>query len=355
MAEVPISNRVDVVVSLGTQPISTASFDSAVFVADLLDADFSDAYRVYTSLTEMVSDGFETTDKAYKFAALVFGGKFPARSLSVVKYGATNATPLTAVQALTGFFEVSQDGYFVGCDSHVDANVTAVAAYCESIDRIYVNATQQAGVLVPATTTDIGSVLQDASYDHVITLFNASADTSLAEGGIVGAMAAIPAGVSTLEDKTLVGVTVDNLNATQRSALEAKNVAYYVTIAGVNSVFNSKVASGQYLDTIIFSDWLKARLGEEIYSLMKRESDLGRKVSYDRAGIAKVTQACHKVIEQGLSNGSISNDVTPIVRAPSREEVSEAQRTARVLPDVVVEVLYSNAVHKVQVRAYVTV
>jgi hypothetical protein len=33
MAEVPVSSRVDVNVSIGSQPISTASFNSALFLA----------------------------------------------------------------------------------------------------------------------------------------------------------------------------------------------------------------------------------------------------------------------------------------------------------------------------------
>ena len=356
MAEVSIDNRVDVTVSLGTQPISTASFDSAAFLAETTDAAFPQQYKVYSSLKELTTDGFLTTSAAYKFAALAFGGNFPAKSVYVVKWGSTGVSPaLTPVQALTKLFEVTQVPYFVGCSSHTDANVTALAAFCEASDRMFVNSTQQAGTLVPATATDIGSVLEAAAYDHVITMYNAGADSSYAEGGIVGAMAAITAGVSTLEDKTLKGVTVDNLDSTQRSSLDSKNVAYYVTIAGVNSVFNSKVASGQFLDTIIFKDWLKARLGESIYGLLKRESDLGRKVSYDNAGFAKVRQACWNVIEQGIAVGSISEDIAPVVRTPNRNEISDANRAGRILPDVVVEVLYTNAVHKVLVRAYVTV
>lgn len=356
MASVPIESRVDVTVSLGTQPISTASFDSAVLAAVLTDAAFPQTYKIYTALTEIVADGFATTSALYKAAALVFGGNFRAKSLYVVKYGSTGvAVTKTPVQALTDLFNVDDTPYYVLCDSHTDANVTAIAAYAESLDKMYINSTQQAGALVSATTTDIGSVLQDAAYNHVLTIYNAAADSALAEAGVVGAMAALEAGTSTLEDKTLVGVTVDNLNATQRASLESKNVAYYMPIAGVNSVFNSKVASGQFFDTIVFSDWLKARLSEEIYGLLKRESDLGRKVSYDEAGFAKVRQACRRVIEIGKARGSVSLDSEAIVRTPTRDEISEADRMNRILPNLVIEVPYSNAVHKVTVRAYVTV
>ncbi len=356
MADVPIESRIDVVVSLGTQPLTTASFDSAVFAAELTDAAFAQDYKIYTSLKELVTDGFLTASAAYKYAALVFGGNFRANKLYVVKFGSTGvAVTKTPVQALTDLFNVDDTAYYVGCSSHSDVNVAALAAFSESLDKMYVHSTQQAGVLVPATTTDIGSVLQDAAYNHVLTIYNATADSSYAEGGVVGAMAAISAGTSTLEDKTMVGVTVDSLNATQRSSCEAKNVAYYMPIAGVNSVFNSKVASGQFFDTIVFADWLKARVSEELYGLLKRESDLGRKVSYDEAGFSKIRQACRRVIEVGRANGAISLDSEAIVRTPGRSEILEADRMNRVLPNLVVEVPYSSAVHKVIVRAYVTV
>lgn len=351
---VNIDQRIDVVVSLGTQPISTASFDSAMFLVEVTDLPvaFTEAYRVYTSLTQLTTDGFAITDSAYKFAALAFGGNFRAKSVYIVKYETGVTTP---TQAFNTQLETDGKAYFVSVDDHTQAIVTPLVAAAEAANRMVVISSQEAGILVPATDTDIGSVLQDAAYDHVLTIYNASADTSFTEGGVVGAMAAIPAGVSTLEDKTLVGVTVDNLNATQISALEAKNVAYYSEIAGVNSVFNSKVASGQFFDTIVFSDWLRARIGESVYGLMKRRSDAGLKVSYDEAGKSLVRSAIFEVIQQGLNNGAISNDIRPIVRIPTNEEISQADRAARVLPDVVVEVLYSNAVHKVLVRAYVSI
>jgi len=349
-----IDSRVDVDVSLGIAPISTASFDSALFLADLADADFADPFRVYTSQTEVLAD-FDSTDDVAKFTALAFGGNFRPARVYVVKYGSANAIPLTPIQALTAQVAVDSTWYYVAADDNTEATVTSLVAYCESLYKMFVNSTQSADAINPSSTTDILSVLQDASYNHVVTLYHTAADDALPQGGIVGSMAAIPAGVSTLEDKTLVGVPAINIPTTARTALEAKNGGYYSTIAGVNSYFNSKVASGQFFDTIVFSDWLRARIGEAIYGTMKRESDAGRKISYDEKGKLKIEQAIQNVIQNGLSNGSISPDIAPLIRIPTNAEISEADRTGRILPDVVVEVLYSNAVHKVMVRAYVSV
>lgn len=351
---IDIDQRVDVVVSLGSPPITTASFDSAMFLADLTDVEFPDDYRVYTKLTEIAVDFLETTP-TYKYAALVFGGNFNASKVYVVKYRSAGSI-LTPAQAFNQFMLTNQEPRYISCDSREEVNLLALAAAVNAADRIHVHATQSPDVVVPSAVADIASLLQDAAYDTTITLYSKAADSNFAEGGIVGAMAAIQAGVSTLEDKTLVGVVSDNLTATERLACEQKNVAYYSPIAGVNSVFNSKVASGQFLDTILFTQWLKARIGEALYGTIKRESEAGRKVSFDGAGGAKLRSSIYNnVINIGLANGSISRDIEPIVRTPTREEVSEADRAGRILNGVVVEVLYSNAVHKVNVRAYVNI
>lgn len=356
MAEVPVSNRVDVIVSLGTQPISTVSFNSAAFLADLpFGSEFGEQIEVYESLQDVVQQGHSESTPFYQFAAKAFGGKFPTQRIFLSKYTGGGETPETPFDALTRLMAENDEAYYIGTDSRTQSDILAVASYCDSAKKMYVHSTQVAGVSVNATTTDIASVLQDAAYDHVLTLWSDTADANYDEGGVVGAFAGLQAGVSTLEDKTMTGVLASSLTATQRTALENKNVAYYMPIVGVNSVFNSKVASGQYFDTIVFSDWFNARLKEEIYGLIKRESDLGRKVAMDESGFAKIREACWRVINVGLANGSISQDVQPIVRTPERDEILDAQRAARELPNVVVEVLYSNAVHKVSVRAYVTI
>lgn len=356
---IDIDQRVDVVVSLGTQPISTATFDSVAFVADDQTAGwpvaFTESYRVYSSLDEILTDGFANTTPVYKFAAKAFGGNFRANKLYVSRYSTSVGSPVTPLASIQATFAVDDTAYFVGCEDHTEATVVALAAYLESKYKMLVVSSQDAGILVAATGTDLGSVLQDAAYNHVITLYSDSADTNFNEGGIVGAMAALEAGTSTLEDKTLVGVTAESFSSTEIASLESKNVGYYSTIAGVNSYFNSKVASGQFFDTIVFSDWLRARISESVYGLLKRASDKGSKIRMDDVGFAQVRQAIFQPINTAIANGAISTEVQPIVRIPTREEIAENDRANRILPNVVVEVLYSNAVHKVLIRAFVSI
>lgn len=351
MAQVPIDNIVDVSVSLGgAQPIATASFNSAAFLADLTDVAFSDAYRIYESLTEVVAD-FATTTKTYKYAAKAFGGLFPIDKLYVIKYR-TTGTVLTAVDALAATLTIDSTPYFISSDSRVEATVQALDVYCSSVDKLYITSSQAAAVLTTATT-DIASLLQDTASNHTAIMYSAVSDTEMSEGGIVGAMAKIQPGVSTAEYKTLTGVAVDNLTTTQRTNVHAKNAMTYETASNVNCLFNTKVASGQWLDTIIFADWAKARTQEALFGLLKRESDAGRKVAFNAAGFTKVEQSIYEgMINVGLANGSITE---ARVRLPRPEDVSLANRANRVLPDIIVEILYSNGVHTASVNIYVSV
>lgn len=353
MADIPVEYVVDVIASI-SQPTATTNQTSSAFIADLLDADFASAYQIYTSTTAVLEDFADTSD-VYRFAVKAFGGPFPTDRLYVVKYGSSNATPLTPLQAITALVAIDNTPYWVGCDSHSDANVLALAGYLDSIKKLFVTSTQQAGVLVTATDTDIASQLQDLAYDQVVTLWSAVADTQFSEGGIVGCMAGLQAGTSTAEFKTMTGVTPDTLSATQITSLENKNVPFYGTMNGTNVLLNTKVASGQFLDTILFSNWLEAEIKSEIFNLFVSQSALGRKVSMDQAGMGLIRQAINVPIKTGQNNGSISADQLPRISTPNPRDIATATRLNRIVPDIVVEVLYSSAVHKaIPVRLFIT-
>jgi urease gamma subunit len=434
---IELSKRVDVQVSLGTQSISTRSFDIPLFLTGT--AAFTDNYRVYSSADGVLED-FSEGSAAYKFASKAFGGLFPPRTIYIGKRGVTNTiftptvadntvyslnikangvdafitftsgTSASAATIVTGlkaaitasavsalvtvggtttltlaslttlsagattdslvqsnaYSETSTTAatrvrglddswYYSSIDDHSKTEQEAFAAYADSINSMFVTSSADADILSQGVATDICSVLKSMSYDHAAVLYHPEADTEFPEGAIIGAMAQLEKGTSTLTDKTLSGVTTTNLSETQITVLESKNAMYYVTFAGVGSVFNSKTSSGQFFDTIEFADWLRARVGESIYGVMKRRSDQGLKISYDSAGKAIIKQYALQPAKYGQLVGSVSLDFEPVCRVPTRDEISDNDRANRFLPEVVVELQYTNGIEKVQVRAYVSI
>lgn len=261
----------------------------------------------------------------------------------------------TATTAASRARQLDTAWYYVAMDDHTASEVEAFAAYAEGINCPFATSTSDVNVYSQVATTDIGSKLKALGFDHASTLFHESADTAFPEAAIFGAMAQLEKGTSTLTDKTLVGVATSNLSSSQIAVLEDKNVMYYINFVGAGSLFNSKTASGQFFDTIEFADWLRARVAESVYGTIKRRSVAGLKTSYDQAGKAIVEQAILSPVKTGQAVGSISVDTDPVVRIPSRAEISDNDRANRFLPNVVLEVQYTNAIETVQIRAYVSI
>tara|TARA_R110000782_G_scaffold135938_1_gene228324 strand:- start:1372 stop:2682 length:1311 start_codon:yes stop_codon:yes gene_type:complete len=434
---IELKKRVDVQVSLGTQPLTTRRFDIPFFLTGT--AAFAESYRVYDSLDGILEDHADGSP-AYKYASKAFGGLFPPRTIYIGKRtitqtvltpvaadntvyslnikangvnafitftSATSATPTTIVTGLkaaitasavntlvtvggtatltlaaittlssgattnnlvqssvysqtsttaaTAIRALDNTWYYSSIDDHSKTEQEAFAAYADGIDSMFVTSTSDTEAFTQGGVIDIGAILKALGYDHVITMPHPDADREFPEGAIVGAMAQLEKGTSTLTDKTLEGVSTVNYSATQISVMEAKNYTYYADFVGSGSVFNSKTASGQYFDTIEFADWLRARIGESIYGIIKRKSLQGLKVSFDAAGKVIIKQYALQPAKFGQSVGSVSLDFDPVCRIPTRDEISDAQRASRTLPNVVVELQYTNAIETVQVRAYVNI
>lgn len=260
----------------------------------------------------------------------------------------------TATVATAAIRAVNPRNFFLSADDHTEATLVALAGYASSNGMKHVYSTANADVYNSAILNDIASQLQDSAYPS-LGMYAEDADLDFPEGGLIGAVASNQAGTYTLEYSTMSSVAVGDYTPTQRQAMDEKNIAYYDTLASLPSVLNSKQADGQFLDTGIFTLWLKARIGEEVFATIKRETDLNRKVAYNAAGKQKIDQAIWSVLNRGLANGAISPDIKPIVRIPTNSEISIADRANRHLPDVVVELLYSNAIHTVKIRAYVSI
>lgn len=79
---------VDVEVSLGTQPIDTTGFETAMFLA--IHQNFSERVRFYVSTAGMVADGFAVGSPAYQFATNAFAGNFAPQRVAIGRMSLQN-------------------------------------------------------------------------------------------------------------------------------------------------------------------------------------------------------------------------------------------------------------------------
>lgn len=70
----------------------------------------------------------------------------------------------------------------------------------------------------------------------------------------------------------------------RKQTFSLKTANFYSEVGGVNITQEGKVASGEWIDIIIGTDWLEARLRESVYSALVNN----RKIPYDDTGIAMI-------------------------------------------------------------------
>lgn len=242
------------------------------------------------------------------------------------------------------------DWYAFMSTSKGGAEIEALAAAIQSYRKFFVGATMDTDVLVAATTTDVGYVLNAAGYTRTALIHN-DGHMDHPDAALLGRWLPYDPGSETVKFKTLTGILPTKHSATQRAALRAKKVNFYETRAGTPIVMEGTTCDGEFMDTIRFVDWLYARISEEVFGLFVAES----KVPFTDPGIAQVTSKIFSVLLRGIEVGGLTNDPFPTVSAPKANDVSSLNRAARNLPDITFRAQLAGAVHNVDINGTVSV
>lgn len=246
--------------------------------------------------------------------------------------------------------QVTNDTWYVlTSHSHVEADILAVAAAIEAMKKLYTYSTSDAAVLTSATT-DVMSDLSGFNYERTFGLYDAEADTVFPECGWVGRVIPTDPGSATWAFKTITGVDQDNLTSTQSTYVRNKNGNTYETIGGVDITRYGKVASGEYIDVMIFCDWLESRMEERIYS---RFVNLD-KIPYTDAGVTIIETEIRSQLKEGIDAGGLAADPAHAVVVPKVSALSSATRATRELPAITFTATLAGAIHKTTIRGKVS-
>lgn len=340
-----IDKIVEVYISRETTQIETASFDIplvAVTAAD--DEAVTERVLTFTNAAD-VGEEFGTTSSAYIMAQKLFGQELKPTE---IKVGIKLSTE-TWTQALTAIDAIDDSWYILVAETHVAADQQLIAAYIETLRKMYF--TSSADTAMPTSaTTDIASVLGNLGYDRTVVIYHPNANTEFPEAAWVGSQIVEVPGSNTWMFKSVAGVSGVKLTGTQRSFLEAKNVNYYSSIAGVNIFQNGETVGNSWIDEVIFVDWLYARLQEQVFfRLINR-----RKIPYTRRGFAIIEAEIRSVLSQGVANGGIADDTPYTVISPDPLAIPEIQRNQRIAGDWTFTARLAGAVHHVIIRGTVS-
>nr|BFD67490.1 DUF3383 family protein [Bdellovibrio sp. HAGR004] len=269
-----------------------------------------------------------------------------ASSNLAIVHTTANHGVIEDIQALQ---QVNDDWYCLILTSRDDLEILQAAAYIEALRKIFIAASDGLSIKT-ASTTDLGSVLKQKTYNRTALLWSGD-EASGPEAAWAGRKLPTDPGSEQWRYASLSGISTDVLNATELANLNAKNVNHYTTVGGVGIVQKGKMASGQWIDVTRFLDWFTARVQEGIYGLLVSVE----KVPYTDGGVTSLEAIVRAKIEEGIRVGGISRDDGYTVESQKVAEVDPQLRQDRIFPDIAFEFRLAGAIGEVTVKGFVSV
>ena len=275
-----------------------------------------------------------------------------------VSYTSSDSEDIT--DALNAVMEYNNDWYGLILASRDKTDVEAAMEWTETAKmKVFVTASADTQLISVTDTDSIAKYAFENSLLKTQVRYSAKAATEYPDAAMLGKILPLDPGSYTAAFKTLAGVSTDLLTTDQRTAAFAKNVDVYEYVGGVNITRNGKVSGGEYLDVMIFIDWLDARCTEAVYQILVSNA----KVPYTDAGIASVENALTQPLKAGQNAGGISptayNDAKVqiggfYITVPRLQDVPLTDKTSRTLNNVKFVAFLAGAIQIVKVRGTVT-
>lgn len=295
------------------------------------------------------------------------------RSTQSGAYVANGMAAETAVAAVTLFNEnYGQSWYALVVTGAANADHLEIAPYIEGSNtkHLYGVTTQEAGVLVPATTTDIAYQLSQLGYKKTMVQYSSSNAFA-----VCSALARILTTdyngnntVITLMFKDEPGILPEQLNATQANSVAAKNANVFVGYNNDTAILQHGVcSSGDFVDIVTGTDWLALEIQTALYNVLYTSPT---KIPQTDAGMHVLVTTTENVCSQGVINGLLApgvwnsngfgilkqGDFMPkgfYVYAPKVATQNPADRAARHSVPIQVAVKLAGAIHDISVSVTV--
>lgn len=263
----------------------------------------------------------------------------------------TTALPTESwTDALAAVQTVNDTWYALTTEDHTSAAVLALAGAIEARKKIYAFSSSAADVRTNVTT-DLFSQLQDLGYQRTFGLWSATADTEFPECAWVGYQLQERPGSNTWAYKTLSGVTVSSLSDTESSNIKTKNGSTYENVGGLNVTVGAKMFGGEWIDVMVFVDWLEARLRERIWFRLANS----KKIPYTQAGATILETEVRAQLREGVRVGGLADAPAPVVNVPDVTSLAPNLRAQRIFDGIEFEARLAGAIHFVTIQGRVTV
>jgi hypothetical protein len=240
--------------------------------------------------------------------------------------------------------------YALAIESHNELDVLEVAGVIEAKKKIFGTSSGDTDIKTTGTT-DVFSQLQALGYQRTFGMYSALADTQFPECAWIGFQLQEQPGSNTWAYKALTGVTVSKLSDTESTNIKAKAGNTYESVGGQSVTVGGKMFGGEFIDIMVFVDWLEARMTERLWFRMANS----KKIPYTAAGATIIESEIRAQLNDGIRVGGLADSPSPVVRVPDVLSVAPNLRAQRIFEGIEFEARLAGAIHFVKIRGTVTV
>ena len=350
---------INISITEATQGVSVTGFGTILILTG--DATFGTRTKSYSSAGSALAADLTggSSSKAYEMAQAIFSQSPAPTSIKVGRVGAYEALD----DAIDAIVLEDDDWYIVIATDRTAADIEDLAAKIESLTKVLIYASADSNIPITPDTTSLPALFKAAGYNRTAGLYKADAATEFADAALAGFLAAQDKpGSYTACYKKLIGQTPDALTSGGEDIIlgdpqsdgSGKCCNTYQTVGGAGRLRYGVVASGKFIDYIIFKDWLKARLQEAIFSLFASVP----KVPEDIQGAAMIQNAMEPVFKLGQANNAITQfhqdedkkqDGGYYITLPDMSLRSAADKAARHLGGIKFGCWYTDGIHTVEI------
>lgn len=180
------------------------------------------------------------------------------------------------------------DWFSLVTTGHSDESINRFAEWATANDKIYY------------TTTQDKDLFKELEYKNAMVGYHENANDLLSEG-LAAYMSVQPPGSTIAKFKTIQGSRPSEVLASDLKEIHKNNGFSYKRQMGVNHVTASKTTSGEYLDIVLGSYFLKFRIEEALFRLATNT----RKIGYDDKGIGQMASEVRSVLNLAAEMGII--------------------------------------------------
>lgn len=374
---------IDLQVNLAARSAARKGFNVALILGKSTVIPVGERVRIYTSVSQLISDGFAQDSAEVKAARLYFAASSSPRKLAV---GVMSDNDTDIVKAAEACREANNEWYILIPLGATNKQIESLAEWAETatpdtllayttMDPYSVKAPENTDATSEdpnADTIEVFKHLKAKNYRRSFGQYTTHNDTPDAVAATIGYAMGQNRGLAssafTLAYKKLPGVEVDNLSETQvqyaagDSETAGMNGNVYVRRADAYDILQQGLmADGSHFDEILNIDMLKNEILLSIMDLLTTSP----KVPHTEPGMTliknKINVACDKFVKTGFiapgvwNGGVVETDTETLdngttlatgyrVLSDSVDGQSQADRDARKAPPIYVCIKTAGAI-----------